>query len=107
LELFLSKNANEWIQIIEDSGVPCGPINTIEEIMIDKQIQARNMIVEVEDKKAGTIKIAGNPIKMTNIPEETKREPIPELSEHTSEILTKYLGFNVEKIKQLKEDGVI
>ena len=106
-ELFLTKNSAEWIELIEESGVPCGPINTIEKVMNDKQIHARNMIVEVDDDVAGTIKIAGNPIKMTTIPEETKRDPVPKLSEHTSEILSKYLGFDEEKLKQLKEDGII
>lgn len=106
-ELFLTKNASEWIELIEGYGVPCGPINTIEKVMNDKQVHARNMIVEVDDDIAGTIKIAGNPIKMTSIPEEKKRNPVPKLSEHTSEVLGKYLGFNEEKLKQLKEDGVI
>jgi len=106
-ELFLTKNSAEWIELIEESGVPCGPINTIEKVMNDKQVHARNMIVEVDDDVAGTIKIAGNPIKMTTIPEETKRDPVPKLSEHTSEILSKYLGFDEEKLKQLKEDGII
>ena len=106
-ELFLTKNAVEWIEIIEESGVPCGPINTIEKVMNDKQVNARNMIVEVDDDMAGTIKIAGNPIKMSSIPEETKRDPVPKLSEHTNEVLSKYLGFDEEKLKQLKEDGIV
>lgn len=106
-ELFLTKNASEWIELIEGYGVPCGPINSIEKVMNDEQIHARNMIVEVDDDKAGTIKIAGNPIKMTSIPEEKKRDPVPKLGEHTAEILGKYLNFDEKKIKQLKEDGVI
>ncbi len=106
-ELFLTKNATEWIELIEESGVPCGPINTIEKVMNDKQVHARNMIVEVDDDMAGTIKIAGNPIKMSSIPEETKRDPVPKLSEHTNEVLCKYLGFDDEKIKQLKKDGIV
>ena len=106
-KLFLTKNASEWVELIEGYGVPSCLINNIEKVMNDKQVHARNMIVEVDDEKAGTIKIAGNPIKMTSIPEELKRNPVPELSEHTSEILGKYLGFDKEKLKQLKEDGVI
>jgi len=106
-ELFLTKKAVEWIKIIEDSGVPCGPINTIEKVINDEQIHARNMIVEVDDEKAGSIKIAGNPIKMTSIPEEKKRNPVPKLSEHTAEILEEYLGYNEEKLKKLNDDGVI
>ncbi len=106
-ELFLTKNASEWIELIEEYGVPCGPINTIEKVMNDEQIHARNMIVEVNDDRAGSIKIAGNPIKMTSIPEEKKRGYVPKLGENTKEVLGKYLGFDEKKIKQLKEDGVI
>ena len=106
-ELLLTKTASEWIELIESAGIPCGPINTIEKVMNDMQVHARNMIVEVEDEKAGTIKIAGNPIKMSTISEESTRKPMPKLGEHTSDILKKYLGFDEEKIKQLKEDGVI
>ncbi|MDA3813840.1 MAG: CoA transferase [Candidatus Cloacimonetes bacterium] len=106
-ELFLTKNASEWIELIEGYGVPCGPINNIEKVMNDDQVHARNMIVEVDDDKAGTIKIAGNPIKMTSIQEEKKRDPVPKLGEHTNMILKKYLGFDEKKLMQLHEDGVI
>ena len=106
-KLLLTKTASEWIELIGSAGIPCGPINTIEKVMNDTQVHARNMIVEVEDEKAGTIKIAGNPIKMSTISEESTRKPMPKLGEHTSDILKKYLGFDEEKIKQLKEDGVI
>lgn len=106
-ELFITKKATDWIEFIEKSGVPCGPINTIEKVMNDEQINARNMIVEVDDERAGTTKIAGNPIKMTSISEEIKRDPAPKIGEHTEEILGKYLDFDEKKIKQLKEDGVL
>lgn len=106
-DIFLTRTASQWIELFEDKGIPCSPINTIDKVMNDEQVLARNMIVEVEDDRAGTTKIAGNPIKMTSIPEESKREPAPKIGEHTEEILGKYLGFDEKKIKQLKEDGVI
>ena len=106
-KLFLTKKASEWIKLIESAGIPCGPINNIEKVMNDPQVHARNMIVEIDDDVAGTIKIAGNPIKMTSIPEEKKRNPVPKLGEHTAEVLSKYLGYDEKKIAQLKEDGVI
>lgn len=105
--LFATKKASEWIRIIEASGVPCGPINNIENVMNDEQVRARNMIVEVEDDVAGKVKIAGNPIKMSSIPEKPTRGPMPKLSEHTSQILKEYLNFDEEKIRSLKDDGVI
>ena len=106
-KLLLTKTASEWIELIGSAGIPCGPINTIEKVMNDMQVHARNMIVEVEDEKAGIIKIAGNPIKMSSIPEENTRNPMPKLGEHTSNILKKFLSFDEEKIQQLKKDGVI
>jgi CoA:oxalate CoA-transferase len=106
-ELFKTKNAGEWIDMIEAEGVPCGPINNIERVMQDSQVHARNMIVEVDDEKAGTIKIAGNPMKMSSLPDEKKRKPVPQLGEHTCEILQKYLGYSPQQLEQLKEAGVI
>ena len=47
------------------AGLPCGPINTIADVVADPQVQARNMIVEVEDPQAGTVRVFGCPIKMS------------------------------------------
>lgn len=106
-EIFLTKNATEWITLFEDAGIPSGPINTIDKVMKDEQVLARNMIIEVDDDRAGTTKIAGNPIKMTNIPEMEKREPAPKMGEHNRELLAKYLGYDEAKITKLAEEGVI
>jgi len=101
------KTAAEWLKIIDNAGVPCGPINTIEDIMSDPQVISRNMIVEVEDKHAGTVKISGNPIKMTSVPESATREPAPEIGENNNEIFKEYLGFSNSEIEQLNSEGVI
>ncbi len=106
-ELFITRNAVEWIEMIEANGVPCGLINDMKNVFEDKQVQARNMLVEVEDDIAGTIMIAGNPMKMSSIPEDSHRDPVPKLGEHTFELLKQYLGYNQEKLDQLKKDGVI
>jgi crotonobetainyl-CoA:carnitine CoA-transferase CaiB-like acyl-CoA transferase len=65
------------------------------------------MIVEVEDKKAGKMKIAGNPIKMSSIEEETTRMPAPEIGEHNKEIYGTLLNLSSEEINTLKKEGVI
>ncbi|MEA2096998.1 MAG: CaiB/BaiF CoA-transferase family protein [Candidatus Cloacimonadota bacterium] len=106
-KLFVDKTASEWIEFFTEKGIPSGPINSMDKVIDNKQLQSRNMFVEVNDEKAGKIKIAGNPIKMSTIPEEKTRQTSPKIGEHTNEILGKYLGFDEEKIKQLKEDGVI
>lgn len=105
--MIVEKNAAKWLEILEKAGVPSGPINNIENVMKNQQIQSRNMIVEVDDKEAGTIKIAGNPIKMSSIPEEKKRNPTPEIGEHNFEIYKNLLNFTDKEIAKLKNDGVI
>ncbi|NTW31997.1 MAG: CoA transferase [Bacteroidetes bacterium] len=106
-KIFIGKTADEWLDIIDKAGVPCGPINTVDKIIEDKQILSRNMIVEVEDKLAGKIKIAGNPIKMTNVPEKTTRKPAPDIGEHNVEVLSDYLGLTKQDVEKLKEEGVL
>ena len=106
-KIFIEKTAIEWTEFFDSHGIPSGLINSMDKVIENKQLQSRNMFVEVNDEKAGKIKIVGNPIKMSTIPEEKTRQTSPKIGEHTSEILGKYLGFDEEKIKQLKEDGVI
>ncbi len=101
------KNLSEWVEIFEDAKLPYSPVNTIGEVMEHKQVKARNMIVETESKETGKLKVAGNPIKMTNISEENFREKAPEIGEHNSEIYKEMLGYPDKEIENLKEKGII
>lgn len=105
--IFQAKTAAEWIEILEKAAVPCSPINNIEKAMRNRQILARNMVVDVNDPKIGTIKVAGNPIKMTTIPEEPTRPPAPEIGEQSEKILTELLNLSQEEIATLKSKGVL
>lgn len=102
-----TKTVDEWVQLIDGSGVPCGPINTIDRVMADEQIIARNMIVECQDEIAGSIKIAGNPIKMDSIPEKTIRESAPSIGQHNNEVFKSLLGLTDTEVSELKNQGVI
>lgn len=104
---FGAKTAAEWLKIMEKAGIPCAPINDIEAVMNDPQVLARNMIVEVDDRLAGTIKIAGNPIKMSSIPESPTRDKVPEIGEHNQEIYGGLLGITEAELEELKTQGVI
>lgn len=76
----------EWVALFDDAGVPVGPISTIDEVMVDPQILARDMILEVEHPTAGTVKMLGCPIRMSGNPV-SLRLPPPLLGEHTDEVL--------------------
>ncbi len=104
--LFAARPSAEWMSVLDAAKIPHSRINSIDTVMNHPQVASRNMIVTVEDAVAGTVRIAGNPIKMTSIPEEPTRPPIPELGEHTDEVLAS-LGYSSDQIERLRSDGAV
>jgi CoA:oxalate CoA-transferase len=82
-----AKTCGEWLAVLEAAGIPCGPINTIAEVLDLPQLAARNMIVTVEDPEAGKVAVAGNPIKMSGFPDPATREAAPALDADRAEIM--------------------
>jgi CoA:oxalate CoA-transferase len=101
------KTAKEWLALFEQNHVTCAPINKVSDVMSHRQVQARNMIVTVEDKEAGPVKIAGNPIKMTYCTDEPTREPAPEIGEHNAIVYRDWLGLTAENLAELRQNGII
>ncbi|NPA45488.1 MAG: CoA transferase [Chlorobi bacterium] len=106
-EIILQKTNDEWAKIFTEAKLPHSPVNNIESIMKHPQVKARNMIVETYGKEIGKIGVAGNPIKMSNIPEESTREKAPDVGEHNFEVYSDMLGLSKEDIQKLKDNGVI
>ncbi|WP_428662170.1 CaiB/BaiF CoA transferase family protein [Reyranella sp.] len=80
-----------WIEVVSKGGVPCGPINNIEQAIAHPQVAARNMLVEVPDGSGGTLKLAGNPLKMSAFADPTTRRAAPDLDADRAAILS-YIG---------------
>lgn len=93
-----TKNTHEWVELMDLIGHPVGVINTIDQVVNDPQVLARNMIVEVEHPIAGKMRVAGNPIKLSTTPGDIEK-PAPLLGEHTGWVLQELLGWNEEKIR--------
>jgi CoA:oxalate CoA-transferase len=85
------KPAAAWIELLENAGIPCGPINTIDKALAHPQIAARNMLVTVDDPAAGQLKLAGNPLKISGFADPPTRPPAPDLDGDRTALL-KELG---------------
>ncbi|MCT4559486.1 MAG: CoA transferase [Pelagimonas sp.] len=84
----LGDTRSHWISKLTAAGIPTGPIQTVDQVLKDPQILARNMVVDVLDKTGRqAYKAAGNPIKMSDAPDPTTREPAPDLDGNRGEIL--------------------
>lgn len=104
VEKLKEKPRDEWIDILLKAGIPCGAVNTIEEVIEHPQTKYRKTVVDVEYPELGKIKLFNNPVKFSGYEVEVRRPP--KLGEHTEEVL-KSLGFSDEEIISLKEEGVV
>jgi CoA:oxalate CoA-transferase len=86
-----TKSTAQWIDVLGKAGIPCGPINNIAQALAHPQVAARNMLVSVPDGSGGTLKLAGNPIKMSAFADPPTRSAAPDLDADRDAILS-FLG---------------
>ncbi len=104
-EVFAQRTAAEWLALFNAEKIPCGPINTIPEVFADQQVLARGMLVEMAHPKAGSVKLVGSPLKLSESPVRYERHP-PLLGEHTEEVLQE-LGYDAGAVDALRRGGVV
>ncbi|NWF57511.1 MAG: CoA transferase [Syntrophaceae bacterium] len=105
-EALKAKTTQEWVALMIQADIPCGPVNSIPQIAEDPHTQAREMIVQVKHSKAGNLKVVNSPIKLSRTPVRLERAN-PELGENTEEILAGLLGYSREEIAGLKTERAI
>jgi len=94
-----------WLALFEANDFPCGPINDYAAVFADPQVQAREMVVNVDHPTLGTVQALGSPIKMSATPPDPSRRA-PLLGEHTDEVLVQ-AGFSQDEIDRLRSAGAI
>lgn len=103
----LSKQTSEhWLQKLEKESVPCARVNNLEQAINDEQVRYRKMIVDVPHPEGGSVKVPGNPIKLSSLTDEQFTAP-PLLGEHTKDILDKWLNLAEEELIELEKQQII
>ena len=105
-KILSTKPSEFWIQALNDAKVPCGPINTFSQALSDEQVIHRNMVVEVEHPDGGTVKMPGNPVKLSYTNEDSYTPP-PHLGVNTREILRDWAGYDENKIQSLINQNIV
>ncbi len=105
--LFAQATTDDWITRLEAAGVPCGPINTIDQVFEEPQAKARGLVVEQSRADlAQPVRTVANPIRMSQTPPTYRNAP-PAFGADTAAVLGEQLGFSAEQLAQLKASGVI
>ncbi|HYM30175.1 MAG TPA: CoA transferase [Candidatus Cybelea sp.] len=88
MELTLkSRDTAHWLDVLDKAGVPSGPINNVAQVLSDKQVTTRNMVVHADDAAVGRVTMAGNPIKLSAFPDPDTRVPAPDLDQQRASLM--------------------
>ena len=95
----------EWIETFNKIGVPCGPINTMDKVFADPQVQHLGVAAEVSHPRLGRFKVLSQAARLSRTPAAVKT-PTPDVGQHTDEILGE-LGYSAGEISELRKSGVV
>ena len=99
------KAAQHWIELFEGAGIPCGPINTIDQAFADPQVRHLGMATPMRHPRLGDVKVVASPITMEGVAKDI-RLPTPEAGAHTDEVL-RAAGFADADIAEMRRKGVV
>jgi glutaryl-CoA transferase len=107
-DLSRKQTTRYWLEGLECIGLPCGPVNTLDQVFADPQVNHRKMKITMTRPPAegGTFPLIGNPLKLSETPV-TYRLPPPRLGEHTDAVLEELLGLSLVERDELRKRGVI
>jgi len=105
-ERLRGRNRQEWVRDLKSAGVPCGAVRDVGEVLEDRQLDARQMVETIDHVSAGSIRLLGVPIKLSDTPGAVRTAP-PALGQHTDRILHDDCGLSSEQIASLRHSKAI
>lgn len=104
--MMLRHTQSSWIEMLEATGVPCGPINDLAQVFEDPQVLARQMRLDMPHPTAGKVSVPASALKLGLTPVEYRRPP-PLLGQHTSDVLQELAGMTLSEIEKLRDLNII
>jgi formyl-CoA transferase len=101
----MGQPARHWVDALEQAGVPCGMLQTYDQVFRDPHLEARGFFPEAQHTKLGAVKQVGSPMRLSGTPVRMERAG-PLLGEHSAEVL-RDLGCTNDEIEALARAGVI
>jgi formyl-CoA transferase len=93
------------VELFESIGIPAGPINRIDQVFAEPQVQHLNIATGMKSSVFGETKVVASPLNVAGAPRSV-RLPTPETGQHTAEVM-QWLGYSDAEISRLRTDGVV
>ena len=100
------KTRDEAVRLLVVAGIPAAPVNTVTEAVMDPQINAREMIVDLDHPGIGKMPVSGIVVKLSKTPGSIET-PVPKVGQHNMEIYCGLLGYTEEELSRLREQGIV
>lgn len=100
------KTTAQWIELLEKAGVPCGPINDLQQVFADPQVKARGLRLDLPNALGSRTPQVASPLRLSATPVAYRSAP-PLLGQHTDSLLQRLLGMSETQIAELREAGVL
>lgn len=100
------RHTDEWLELLAEVSVPCGPVNDVADVFDDPQVRHRGLHLQMPHALKEKVSLVANPMRLSASPVSYRRPP-PLLGEHTEEVLREVLGLDEQAMATLKDDGVL
>lgn len=104
--MMLEKTRDAWVTQLEAVGVPCGPINGLDDVFRNEQVLARGIVVDVPHPTAGSTQLVRSPMRLSGTPADVRTAP-PTLGQHTDDVLQGLLGRSAAEVAALRDKGIL